>query len=156
MLSNSGSSNHVKCFKSRDPRELSNMRELFSLWIRQRMERLRKITISISKRAKPGWRDLGCLVNWHQICKTNLHDRNGDKRRHIYCSCSPLIWMLHQLCRYEWYHSNIFIHKASIVAKSVLRNGDWNEALKKWKPKLKISTCFLFFCLFVFYICFDG
>lgn len=153
MLSNNGSSNHVKCFKSRDPREQSNTRELFSLWIRQRMERLRKITISISKRAKPGWRDLCCLINWHQICKTNPNDRNGDKRGHVSCSCSPLISMLHQLCGYEQYHSNIFMHKTSVVAKSVLRNGDWNEALKKWKLKLKISAAeqyiFLFY-LFVF------
>lgn len=93
MLSNSGSSNHVKCFKSRDSRELSNTRELFILWIRQRMMWPRKITISILKTAKPGWRDLSCLINWHQISKTSLSDRNGDKRGFAACGCSLLIWL---------------------------------------------------------------
>lgn len=152
MRSKSGSSNHVKCFKSGDSRELSDTRELFSLWIRQRMERPRKITILISKRAKPGWRDLGCLITWQQIFKTNLTDRNGDKRGHVAWSCSPLIWMLHQLCGYEQYHSNIFMHKTSIVAKTLLRNYDWNEAFKKWKLKLKTSTAEQ--CRLILLVCF--
>lgn len=87
LLSNNSSSNHVKCFKSRHLRVLSNMRELFRLWIRQSIEQPRMIIISISKRAKPGWRDLGYLINWHQIFKTSLNDRNGDNRGHAACSC---------------------------------------------------------------------
>lgn len=116
MLSNTGSSNHVKCFKSRHSREQCNTRELFSLWIRQGMMWPRKITISISKTEKPGWRDLGCLINWHQIFKTNLSDRNGDKRGFAARGCSLLIWLLHQLCEYEQLHSNcIFMHKTSLL-----------------------------------------
>lgn len=93
MLSNSGSSNHVKCFKSRDSRELCNTREFYSLWIRQRMMWPRKTGIIISKTAKPGWRDLSCIINWHQIFKTSLNDRNGDKSGFAARGCSLLIWL---------------------------------------------------------------
>lgn len=151
MLSNSGRSNHIKCFKSRDSRELCNTREVFSLWIRQRMMWPRKITVSISKAAKPGWRGLGCLINWHQIFKTSLSYMNGDKRGFAARGCSLLIWQLHQLCEYEQLHSNIVMHKTFLLHRvcsertteiKLFKISNWN-----WGPQ--VNYCgFLFDCLF--------
>lgn len=164
MLSNSSNSNHVKCFKSRHSRVQFSTRQLSSLWIRQRIEWPRKITMSIAKRAKPTWRDLDCLVN--QIFITSLNDRNEDKRGHAavvvlyyesYPSCvdmnsTTVIYSCRRLLLSQRMCSEmaiaIVLQKMKTETSVHCFSYVWFEELKEWKRENFTSGWNLYFRFF--------